>query len=275
MSQRKAPHPRDNVGRSETPPIPLICSICRTCNGVRCLCPFCIGFPPVAVCQQCKEAPSYFRHIWECREGIPNAMPRAELPLDGPSSSPNVSSTAIDMSTQAPSSDIGTTLSSQVEEGFAAQPNVGTTTMRTSASECRGVIDLCSTDSSEESSDDDGGGEGHDVDDKDCEMCNVGDEEDDNEVDEPGAFKEGGGKKDGHEGEGVDEDDYEGGDEGDDKDNDDNNDDVDDKDGNNGVSDCNRQQLTEIVNLREVRVGQETNSQDGSITSRFSQDPLA
>ena len=41
------------------------------------------------------------------------------------------------------------------------------------------------------------------------------------------------------------------------------------------MSDCNRQQLAEIVNLREVRVGQQTNNQDGSITSRFSQDPLA
>ena len=137
MSQRKVPHPRDNVGRSETPPISLICSNCRTFNGVRYLCVFCVGFPPVAVCQQCKEAPSYFRHIWACQEGIPDAMPRAGLPPDGPSSSPNVSSTAIDMPTQAPSSDNGTTLSSQVDEGSAVQPNVGTTTMRTSASEGR------------------------------------------------------------------------------------------------------------------------------------------
>jgi len=139
--------------------------------------------------------------------------------------------------------------------------------------ESPGVIDLCSTDSSEESSGDDGGGEGHDGDEKDCEMGNVADEEDDNEVDEPGAFTEGVGMKDGHEG--VDEDEYEGGDEGDDEDDDDDDDDdgKDGKDDNHGV--MQHQQLTEIVNLREVRVGQQTNNQDGSITSRFSQDPYA
>ena len=140
--------------------------------------------------------------------------------------------------------------------------------------ESPGVIDLCSTDSSEESSGDDGGGEGHDGDEKDCEMGNVADEEDDNEVDEPGAFTEGVGMKDGHEG--VDEDEYEGGDEGDGKDDDDDDDDDDDgkdgKDDNHGVM---QRQHTEIVNLREVRVGEQTNNHDGSITSRFSQDPYA
>ena len=146
--------------------------------------------------------------------------------------------------------------------------------------EAPGVIDLCSSGSSEESSGDDGGGVGHDGDDNDRKMGNVGDEEDDNEVDQPGAAKEGGEKKDEHEG--VDEDEYEGGDEGDDKDNaddddddNDDDDDDDDKDGNNGESDCNHHQHTEIVNLREVRVGQQTNNQDGSISSRFSQDPYA
>ena len=87
----------------------------------------------------------------DCKQGIPNHMLRADVPPDGSSSTPNVSSTAIDVSTQATSSVVGTidvsmqatssvvgtTTSSQVQEGFAAQPNVGSTTMRTSASEGR------------------------------------------------------------------------------------------------------------------------------------------
>ena len=139
MSQPKAPHPRDNARRSETPPIPLICSNCRTCIGVRYLCIYCVGFPPVAVCQQCKEAPLYFDHMWHCSEGRPNTMPRAEVPpADGTSSTPNVSSNAIDTSREAPPSAIlGSTLSSQAEEGYATPRNVGSTKMRTSASKGR------------------------------------------------------------------------------------------------------------------------------------------